>query len=92
MYPNELENKFGKNIRVIFITRAIKSFLILLKNIEAHGEINKIKRNYKIYIKYAYQEKSVQKYTKKQSSRRKKPKIIKYNKIPPLLKNYINIL
>ena len=47
LYPNELLNKFGKNTRVIFITRFIKDILISLKNNESDKGINWIKNYYK---------------------------------------------
>tara|TARA_B110000971_G_C19991266_1_gene492089 strand:+ start:425 stop:1651 length:1227 start_codon:yes stop_codon:yes gene_type:complete len=47
LYPNELLFKFGKNIKVIFITRSIKEILVSLKNRELDKGINWIKQHYK---------------------------------------------
>lgn len=47
LYPNELLVNFGKNIKVIFITRSIKEILLSLKNRELDKGINWIKQHYK---------------------------------------------
>lgn len=47
LYPNELLNKFGENVRVIFITRTIRDVLISIKNKELDKGINWIKEHYK---------------------------------------------
>lgn len=47
LYPNELLSKFGKDIKVIFITREIKDILVSLKNRELFKGLNWIKKHYK---------------------------------------------
>ena len=48
LYPNEIINKFGKNIRVIFVTRKITDVINLIKNKEKlENGINILKQHYK---------------------------------------------
>ena len=46
LYPDKLLNKFGKNIKVIFITREIKNVLISIKNKETQKGVGWIKQHY----------------------------------------------
>lgn len=46
LYPNKLLSKFGKNIKVIFITRAINEVLLSIKNRELDKGINWVKNHY----------------------------------------------
>ena len=48
LYPNELLSKFGKDIKVIFITRAIKDILVSLINRDLFKGLNCIKKNIRI--------------------------------------------
>ena len=47
LYPNELKKKYGKSIKVIFITRNIKDVVKLILQREKERGINWIKEHYK---------------------------------------------
>jgi len=47
LYPNELKKKYGKNIKVIFITRNIKDVVKSILQREKDRGINWIKLHYK---------------------------------------------
>ena len=47
LYPNELKKKYGKNIKIIFITRNIKDVVKSILQREKDGDINWIKEHYK---------------------------------------------